>query len=152
MKKLAMIAFMACAVSAAVAGEQKRGGEKESGIWFPIGLSIVTPPIQLPSSSHSVFGAMVNLGYGQVDNLMILDVGIINNVTDSMIGFEVGAANLSGVCIGAQVGAVNIASKTVGLQIGVLNMTDELHGLQLGVLNFSDSGGALVFPIFNIGF
>ena len=137
MKKLAMIAFMACAVSAAVAGEQKRGGEKESGIWFPIGLSIVTPPIQLPSPSHSVFGAMVNLGYGQVDNLMIL---------------EVGAANLSGVCIGAQVGAVNIASKTVGLQIGVLNMTGELHGLQLGVLNFSDSGGALVFPIFNIGF
>ena len=31
-------------------------------------------------------------------------------------------------------------------------MTGDLHGLQLGLLNFSDSGGALVFPIFNLGF
>jgi len=34
----------------------------------------------------------------------------------------------------------------------VLNFTGELHGIQIGVLNFSDSGGALVFPIINIGF
>ena len=115
-------------------------------------MSILTPPVQLPSPSHSVFGAMLNLGYGQVDNLAILDLGIINNVTDSMIGLELGAANLSGACIGAQVGAVNIASKTVGIQLGVVNMTGDLHGLQLGALNFSDSGGALMFPILNLGF
>ena len=152
MKKLAMFVVMACAAAAAVAEEPRQGDKKESRIWLPIGLSIITPPVQLPSPSHSVFGAMLNLGYGQVDNLAILDVGIINNVSDGMTGLEFGAANLSGVCIGAQVGAVNIASKTVGLQVGVLNMTGDLHGLQLGVLNFSDSGGALVFPIFNIGF
>ena len=152
MKKLTIMAFLACVVSAVAAGEPQRGGEKESRIWLPIGMSIITPPVQLPSPSHSVFGAMLNLGYGQVDNLAILDLGIINNVTDSMIGLELGAANLSGACIGAQVGAVNIASKTVGVQLGVLNMTGDLHGLQLGVLNFSDSGGALMFPILNFGF
>jgi len=152
MKKLAMMAFMACAVSVAAAGEPQRGGEKESRIWLPIGMSILTPPVQLPSPSHSVFGAMLNLGYGQVDNLAVLDLGIVNNVTDCMIGLELGAVNMSGACIGAQVGAFNIASKTVGIQLGVLNMTGDLHGLQLGVLNFSDSGGALVFPIFNLGF
>ena len=152
MKKLAMLALMACAVSAAAAEESRQGGERESRIWLPIGLSILTPPVQLPSPSHSVFGAMLNLGYGQLDNLTLLDVGVVNNVTECMTGFEVGAANLSGTCIGAQVGAVNIASKTVGIQVGVLNMTGDLHGLQLGVLNFSDSGGALVFPIFNLGF
>jgi hypothetical protein len=152
MKKLAMCAFMACAAFAAVAKESQKGGEKESRIWLPIGLSILTPPVQLPSPSHSVFGAMINLGYGQVDNLAILDLGIVNNVTDGMVGLELGAANLAGTCIGAQVGAVNIASRTVGVQLGVLNMTGDLHGLQLGVLNFSDSGGALVFPILNLGF
>ena len=152
MKKLAVLALMAFAVSAAVAEEPRQGGERESRIWLPIGLSILTPPVQLPSPSHSVFGAMLNLGYGQLDNLAILDVGVVNNVTECMTGFEVGAVNLSGTCIGAQVGAVNIASKTIGIQLGVLNMTGDLHGLQLGLLNFSDSGGALVFPIFNLGF
>jgi len=152
MKKLALIVFMACAASVAAAEQSRQGGEKESRMWLPIGLSILTPPVQLPSPSHSVFGAMLNLGYGQVDNLAILDLGIVNNVTEGMVGLELGAANLSGTCIGAQVGAINIASKTVGVQLGVLNMTGDLHGLQLGVLNFSDSGGALVFPIFNIGF
>ena len=152
MKKLAMFALMACAVAAVAAEEPRQDGEKESRIWMPIGLSILMPPVQLPSPSHSVFGAMLNLGYGQVDNLAILDLGVVNNVTEGMVGLELGAANLSGSCIGAQVGAVNIASKTVGVQLGVLNMTGDLHGLQLGLLNFSDSGGALVFPIFNIGF
>ena len=152
MKKLAMFAFTVCVAAAAVAEEPRQSGGKESRIWLPIGLSILTPPVQLPSPSHSVFGAMLNLGYGQVDNLAILDLGVINNVTEGMLGLELGAANFSGACIGAQVGAVNIASKTVGLQLGVLNMTGDLHGVQLGVLNFSDSGGALVFPILNLGF
>ena len=152
MKKLAMFVMMVCAAFVAVAEASPRDGKKESRIWLPIGLSIITPPMQLPSPSHSVFGAMLNLGYGQVDNLAILDVGIINNVTECMTGLELGAANLSGACIGVQAGAINIASKTVGLQLGVFNMTGDLHGVQLGVLNFSDSGGALVFPIFNLGF
>lgn len=155
MKRLIVaVVALACGYAAAADADSNSKEQKDEGsrFWMPIGLSILTPPVQLPSPSHSVYGAMVNLGYGQVDNLAILDVGIVNNVTDTMSGLEVGPVNLVGTCFGAQVGAVNIASKTGGLQLGVLNFTGDLHGLQLGVLNFSSSGGAIVFPILNLGF
>ena len=153
MKKLTMVACLACVfASVSASARQEQDGKRESRFWMPIGLSIISPPMQLPSPSHSVFGAMVNLGYGQLDYLTALDVGIVNNVTESMYGLEVGAVNLAGSCFGAQVGAVNFASKAMGVQVGVLNMMGDLHGLQLGLLNFSSSGGALLFPIFNVGF
>ena len=120
--------------------------------WFPLGLSIVTPPVQLPSPSHAVYGAMFNFGYGQVDGLAVLDLGLINNVTDEMLGLELGLVNLSGTCVGAQVGALNIADRMCGLQLGVVNSTGNLHGVQLGLINMSAEGGALVFPILNFGF
>ena len=146
MKKLLLAAaIMACVFTASA-------DDSGSRPWLPLGISLLTPPLQLPSPSHSVFGAMINIGYGQVDNLAILDLGLINNVTDVMTGLELGPVNLVGTCIGAQVGALNIASQTVGLQLGVLNMTGDLHGLQLGLLNMSGSGGALIFPILNFGF
>ena len=144
MKKLLMaVAVMACVFTASA---------DDSRPWLPLGISLVTPPLQLPSPSHTVFGAMVNIGYGQVDNLAVLDLGLINNVTDTMTGLELGPINLAGTCTGVQLGALNIASRTVGLQLGVLNMTGDLHGVQLGLLNMSSSGGALVFPILNFGF
>ena len=159
MKKTVLAACLACVFAATTASarhhdchDDRRDGGSESRFWAPIGLSLIAPPFQLPSPSHSVFGAMLNLGYGQLDNLTLLDVGIINNVTDSMVGLELGAVNLSGVCFGAQVGVVNVASETIGVQVGALNFTGDLHGVQLGVLNFSSSGGALIFPIFNLGF
>ena len=152
MKKIiVMIAALSCAV-AAVADGKSDGRSSDTRIWLPLGLSIIAPPIQLPSPSHTVFGGMINLGYGQVENLAVADLGLINNVTDTMTGVELGAINLSGTCVGAQVGALNIASRTVGLQLGALNFTGDLHGVQLGVLNFSSSGGAILFPILNLGF
>ena len=120
--------------------------------WFPLGLSIVAPPVQLPSPSHTVFGAMVNLGYGQVDGPAVLDLGLINNVTDEMVGLELGPVNLAGSCTGAQVGALNIADDMCGLQLGLVNFTGNLQGLQLGLINMSTEGGALIFPILNFGF
>lgn len=120
--------------------------------WLPLGLSIVTPPVQLPSPGHSVFGAMVNLGYGQMTDLCFLDVGIVNNVTRNMAGLEFGAVNIADTCFGAQAGALNIAEKLYGVQLGALNMTGDLHGLQLGLINISSHGGALVFPLLNFGF
>ena len=95
MKKLVMLACVAF-LFAGEAAEKKSDGGKDSRIWLPIGLSILTPPIQLPSPSHTVFGAMLNLGYGQMDNLAILDLGLINNVTDSMVGLELGALSVKG--------------------------------------------------------
>jgi hypothetical protein len=120
--------------------------------WLPLGLSIISPPVQLPSPSHTVFGAMLNLGYGQMTDIAVLDLGVVNNVTRSMIGLEVAPVNLAGTCFGAQVGAVNIADTLCGVQLGVINVTGNLNGLQLGGLNFSSNGGALVFPILNFGF
>lgn len=143
MKKLLMAAVMACVFTASADGSRP---------WLPLGVSIVTPPLQLPSPSHTVFGAMINIGYGQVENLAVLDLGFVNNVTDVMTGLELGPVNLAGTCTGAQLGALNIASRTVGLQLGVLNMTGDLHGVQLGLINMSSSGGALIFPILNFGF
>lgn len=152
MKKLMVLfAALACTV-AAVADGSSKNRDNDTRIWLPLGLSIIAPPIQLPSPSHTVFGGMINLGYGQVTNLAVADLGLINNVTDTMTGLELAPLNLAGTCVGAQVGALNIASRTVGVQLGVLNFTGDLHGVQLGVLNFSSSGGALVFPILNLGF
>ena len=151
MKKIVLaVAVLACAFAGFA--DDSSGRSSDTRVWMPLGLSIITPPIQLPSPSHTVFGAMINLGYGQVENLAVADLGLINNVTDTMTGVELGPVNIAGTCVGVQVGALNIASKTVGLQLGVLNFTGDLHGVQLGLLNFSGSGGALVFPILNLGF
>lgn len=154
MKKLVfVVAVLACAFAAVADGKSAHSSSSsDTRVWLPLGLSIITPPIQLPSPSHTVFGAMINLGYGQVENLAVADLGLINNVTDTMTGVELGPVNLVGTCIGVQAGALNIASRTVGLQLGALNFTGDLHGVQLGILNFSGSGGALVFPILNLGF
>ena len=149
MKKLIRFALI---VALAFGGTSAFADGLSSPPWFPLGLSIVAPPVQLPSPSHAVFGAMINLGYGQVDGLAILDVGLVNNVTDEMVGLELGPVNLAGSCVGAQVGALNIADDLCGLQLGVVNFTGDLHGVQLGLINMSSEGGALVFPILNFGF
>ena len=152
MKIIMLVAAVFACAFTAVAGDDAEKSQDGSRVWLPLGLSVIAPPVQLPSPAHTVFGGMVNLGYGQVENLAIADLGVINNVTDTMTGGELGAVNLAGTCVGVQLGALNIASRTVGVQVGALNFTGDLHGVQLGVLNFSGSGGAMVFPIFNLGF
>jgi len=156
MKKLnvlvAAVAATLCCGAFAKEASRCNGECQSSRPWFPLGLSIIAPPVQLPSPEHSLFGAAVNVGYGQLTDVAVLDVGLVNNVTENMIGLEVGPVNLAGTCVGAQVGIVNAAETLCGVQIGAVNMTDNLHGLQLGVLNFSSNGGALIFPILNFGF
>jgi len=120
--------------------------------WLPLGLSIIAPPVQLPSPSHSLFGAMVNVGYGRMRDVYVLDVGLANSVTHNMAGLEVGLINLAVTSYGAQVGAYNETETLYGVQVGVVNFAGDLNGLQIGVLNFSPSGGAWVFPILNYGF
>ena len=144
-----VVAMWCCAASAEEPAHHDDGDTRP---WLPLGLSIVAPPVQLPSLSHSLFGAMVNVGYGQMTDVCLLDVGLINNVTRNMVGLEVGPVNIADMCYGGQVGAFNITTTLYGAQVGVVNVTSDLHGLQLGVLNFSSIGGALVFPILNFGF
>ena len=144
---VAVAATWCCAVSA-----KEYMGSGATQPWFPLGLSIVAPPVQLPSPPHSLFGAMVNVGYGRMRDVCLLDVGLANSVTRNMVGLEVGVVNFSGTSYGAQVGAYNEAETLYGVQVGVVNFAGDLNGLQIGVLNFSPSGGALVFPILNYGF
>ena len=149
MKKLIRLALIG---ALAFGGTSAVADGLSSPPWLPLGLSIVAPPVQLPSPSHAVFGAMINLGYGQVDGLAVLDVGLINNVTDEMVGLELGLVNLADECVGAQVGVFNMADDMFGLQLGIVNTTGNLHGVQLGLINMSAEGGALIFPILNFGF
>ena len=100
---VAVAAMWCCAASAKEPAHHDKGDD--SRLWFPLGLSIIAPPVQLPSPSHSLFGAMVNLGYGQMTDVCLLDVGLINNVTSTMAGLEVGPVNIADLCYGAQVGA-----------------------------------------------
>ena len=144
---VAVAATWCCAVSAK--GYEGSGATQP---WLPLGLSIVAPPVQLPSPPHSLFGAMVNVGYGRMRDVFLLDVGLMNSVTRNMAGLEVGVVNFSGTSYGAQVGAYNETETLYGVQVGVVNYTGDLNGLQIGLLNFSPSGGAWVFPILNFGF
>ena len=144
---VAVAATWCCAVSA-------KGNDPAPAAqpWLPLGLSIGAPPVQLPSPSHSLFGVMVNVGYGRMRDVYLLDVGLANNVSHKMVGLEAGVVNFAGRCYGAQVGAYNEADTLYGVQVGVVNTAGDLNGLQLGVLNFSPSGGAVMFPILNYGF
>jgi hypothetical protein len=147
---VAVAATWCCAVSAK--GQKGQTGNSSTQLWFPLGLSIVAPPVQLPSTSHSLVGAMANIGYGRMRDVCPLDVGLVNNVTRNMAGLEVGAVNFAYTTYGVQVGAYNETETLYGVQVGVLNFAGDLNGLQIGVLNFSPSGGAVVFPILNFGF
>ncbi len=144
---VAVAATWCCAVSS-----KGYASDSTAEPWFPLGLSIISPPMQLPNPSHSLFGAMVNVGYGRMRNVYFLDVGLVNKVVFNMTGLEVGAVNFAGTSYGAQVGAYNEAETLYGVQVGVFNFTGDLNGIQIGVLNFSPSGGASVFPILNVGF
>ena len=144
---VAVAATWCCAVSA-----KGKTADTSTQLWFPLGLSIVAPPVQLPNPSHALFGVMVNVGYGRMRDVSPLDVGLVNNVTRNMAGLEVGAINFGCTSYGLQVGAYNETETLYGLQVGVFNFAGDLNGLQVGVLNFSPSGGARVFPILNYGF
>ena len=154
MKKRMKLLLVAVAATwcSAVSAKVHEGSLPSQQPWLPLGLSLVAPPVQLPSPPHSLFGAMVNVGYGQMRDVCLLDVGLVNNVTRNMVGLEVGAANFAGTTYGVQVGAYNETETLYGVQVGVVNFAGDLNGLQIGVLNFSPSGGATVFPILNYGF
>ena len=153
MKKRMKILLVAVATTWCCAVSSKGyAGSSATEPWLPLGLSIIAPPVQLPSPSHSVIGVMVNAGYGRMRDVFLLDVGLVNNVTRNMAGLEVGAVNLASASYGVQIGAYNETETLYGVQVGVLNYAGDLNGLQIGVLNFSPSGGAVVFPILNFGF
>ena len=146
---VAAAATWCCAASAKESA--RRDADDDTRPWLPLGLSIIAPPVQLPSPSHTLFGAVVNLGYGQMTDVCLFDVGLVNNVTRNMGGVQAGPVNIAGNLYGVQGGIVNYAEDPHGLQLGLVNIAGHLHGLQLGIINVNLTGMP-VFPIFNIGF
>jgi hypothetical protein len=124
--------------------------------WTPFQLSLFNP-VQIFPEETIVQGARINLLYGVNKELDGIDYGIINKITGTTKGAQVGAFPLGGINItgnlyGAQVGGifggVNIASGEVnGLQLsgifGGVNSAGNIEGAQiggfLGGLNMADN-------------
>lgn len=149
MKKLVMIFAALLCASAAMANIEEHYDEECP--WFLFGMAVVSAPMQIPIPYYSVYGVMLDVGYGQVTDSYLLNVGIVNNVTRNMGGVQAGPVNIAGNLYGVQGGIVNYAEDPHGLQLGLVNIAGHLHGLQLGIINVNLTGMP-VFPIFNIGF
>ena len=61
--------------------------------WTPIGFSVFTPYWQMPNLAHSVFGVMLNFGYGRVRDVYCLNAGLFNYVYQDMAGMQLGLLN-----------------------------------------------------------
>ena len=55
------LAMVGASMAATVAGKDARD-TSDSPAWAPIGLSLLSYPMQIPTVEHSVFGAMLNIG------------------------------------------------------------------------------------------
>ncbi|EMF81452.1 hypothetical protein LEP1GSC188_4934 [Leptospira weilii serovar Topaz str. LT2116] len=99
----------------------------------------VTPRITTripPKTETEVF--RLNLLYGELKNLVGLNVGVVNIVEDQMIGGQIGIVNLSDKkTYGAQIAVVNLSeNKGAGIQAGIVNYSEgESSGIQAGILN-----------------
>ncbi|MEE9166530.1 MAG: CsgG/HfaB family protein [Candidatus Neomarinimicrobiota bacterium] len=120
--------------------------------WSPFQFSVLYP-LQLVPARVDIYGLRITLLYGKNENLFGFDNGFINEINDTVIGYQTGVYNKSGKVYGAQWGLLNTCERLYGVQIGVINRSDHLRGVQIGVLNFNPvSGGIPFMPFINIGF
>ena len=119
---------------------------------LPIGVTVLPWSIPNEESSvyglrfNFGWGAYVDM-YGLDSGLFSVTTRDFGGVSATIFGNSVGAT-MGGV----QVGLVNIVSGSAyGLQVGVVNFAEDLHGVQIGVLNFNNTG-LKCFPIVNVGF
>ena len=146
----AALAIAGSAMAARIEGKETRD-TKDSGVWLPIGLSLIAYPMQVPTVEHSIYGVMLNAGYGKMDNVYPLEAGLFNQVLGNMGGVQAGVSNLAEDLYGFQLGIVNISTAARGFQIGLVNVTDHLYGLQVGLVNVNKAG-TVFFPVINLGF
>ena len=144
------LAMIGASMAATVAGKAARD-TSDSPAWTPIGLSILSYPMQIPLADHSVFGVMLNVGYGRVDNVYPLEVGLFNQVLGNMGGVQAGVCNFTEDLYGFQLGIANIGTDVYGFQLGLVNVADRLHGIQIGLINVN-AAGTVFFPFLNVGF
>lgn len=105
----------------------------------PFQLSLFTP-VEVPWGDWDVRGLRLSVPYGCARNVTGLDIGICSAATETLTGWQIGAANMGGYTRGLQTGALNCASRLKGLQVGIINYADSANGLQIGLINvISDS-------------
>lgn len=131
-KRLFFMAFLLAAICSST-----QGGE-----YYPIQLSVFG---LLPQKSE-VRGLRLNIPYGKNEYVAGLDLGIWGRAANGS-GFQLNLVNdISGTYRGLQLGLVNMAGATKGLQLGLVNIAQEIHGLQLGLLNIVKGSSNSVFP------
>ena len=145
-----VLAMVGSSMAAKIEGKEARD-TKDSAVWLPIGLSLISHPMQVPSVEHSIYGVMLNAGYGKMDNVYLLEAGLFNQVLGNMGGIQAGISNLAEDLYGFQLGVVNISTEARGFQIGLVNVADHLYGLQVGLVNVNKAG-TVFFPVINLGF
>ncbi|MFC1538566.1 LA_2272 family surface repeat-containing protein [Candidatus Latescibacterota bacterium] len=131
----------------------------------PIQLSLWNT-VQLEDASTSIHGLRLAL-YGENENIIGLDCGIVLKVNGDMFGWQSGCVNLvEGDVKGYQEGFVNMVGgdvwgwqngvvnftegETIGLQTGFVNMTNDLRGVQLSLVNVANIQYGLQIGIINI--
>jgi len=121
--------------------------------WFPFQLSLFYP-YQLVPSSYDIYGLRISIFYGKNRNLYGIDVGgLIREVDNNLMGYQIGFYNISGNVYGLQNGFLNTCDRLYGIQVGFINRCNYLTGVQIGILNYNLHGkGQSFMPIINIGF
>ncbi|MFA6929557.1 MAG: hypothetical protein WCT05_04465 [Lentisphaeria bacterium] len=138
---------------------------------LPLAIGII-PPIQVPAENWDVVGLRLNLLAGRHNNVAILDLGSLvnlslgqvtgleiaglwNQVNQDLRGIQIsGIANrVCGDLYGLQIAGIanyNGAAETTGLQIALVNINQgNTTGLQIGLYNQVESMSGVQIGLFN---
>ncbi|WP_061205791.1 LA_2272/LA_2273 family lipoprotein [Leptospira santarosai] len=102
-----------------------------------------TLPPQEERTKTEVF--RFNLLYGELMNLIGINVGIVNTVENRMIGAQAGVVNFSNKdSYGAQVSIYNSSkNRMAGVQLGIVNLSEgNTYGAQVALVNKAKDKGA----------
>ncbi|MCF6177213.1 MAG: hypothetical protein L3J71_15765 [Victivallaceae bacterium] len=98
----------------------------------------------LQAGSVNISGGICGFQPGAVNLAQAVDgfqAGAVN-MSRTVYGLQGGvAANITESIVGSQLGLVNVSKAMTGFQGGLINMTEESDGFQFGLLNFSDTSG-----------
>ena len=139
---------------------------------LPLAIGII-PPLQMPLETWDIAGIRLNLLAGRHNNVAVIDIGTIanlslgevtgievaglwNQVNQNFMGLQVsGIANrVCGDTTGLQVSGIanyNGVGETIGLQIAPVNVNQgESTGVQIGIYNQAEIMSGVQIGIFNI--
>lgn len=114
--------------------------------WTPFQVVLVALPIP---PGRRVNGVAINVGWGKVETLRGIQVGLANQIDGNCHGIQGGVVNLAGDQQGVQGGLVNSSRSLKGIQGGFINTTGESRGLQAGVINMADESHGIQFGLLN---